>query len=69
MSQKENYINFYENIDRDKVYSSQNDMQQHPMTDSLKEWLNQYNLNDKKNIGNRVWEWTISRYCSRLYWD
>lgn len=48
MKYKDNYKSFYENIDRDKLYSSQNDLEKHPMTGTLRKWLDQNDLNDKK---------------------
>ena len=66
MAQKEDYNNFYENIALDKVYSSQNDMEKHPMTGTLRKWLNQYNLNDKKILeigsGNGLFQDIVADY-------
>ena len=39
-----NYNNFYENIDRKKIYSSNNDMESHPVAKLLRVMIKKYNL-------------------------
>mgnify|MGYP005994669193 CR=1 FL=1 len=43
-----NYNNFYEHIDRKEVYSSNNDMESHPVTKSLRAMISKYSLENKK---------------------
>ena len=44
----DNYNSFYENIDRKEVYSSNNDMESHPVTKSLRAMIDKYDLHNKK---------------------